>query len=168
MTDSCGSVSGTRDETVSSSSDKAEIIALPPVIFASFLLAGIGAAYLWPIGFTWDLRQAGAALLALAIANASWAVVVMKRARTTIDPRHPTTAIVTEGPFSYSRNPLYLSLALIFVGVSACMDSLTTLAFVVPFLVTITKGVIVREERYLAAKFGDAYLDYRATVRRWL
>ena len=110
----------------------------------------------------------GIGLIFAALANAMLAILSLRRARTAVDPRHPTTAIVASGPFRYTRNPLYLSLVGLFIGLSACMDSLTMLSFVIPFVLVLTHGVIVREEHYLAIKFGQEYRDYRNKVRRWL
>jgi protein-S-isoprenylcysteine O-methyltransferase Ste14 len=92
----------------------------------------------------------------------------MIRAQTSFDPRKPTTAIVSEGPFHYSRNPMYISLTLLYLGVSLLINALWILLLVVPLLVVIRYGVIAREEAYLERKFGDEYLRYKARVRRWI
>jgi protein-S-isoprenylcysteine O-methyltransferase Ste14 len=92
----------------------------------------------------------------------------LSRAHTPVDPLKPTTALVTEGPFRYSRNPIYLALTLLYLGVALLINALWILLLVVPVLVVICYGVIAREEAYLARKFGDAYRQYTAQVRRWL
>ncbi|MBF0562262.1 MAG: isoprenylcysteine carboxylmethyltransferase family protein [Alphaproteobacteria bacterium] len=113
-------------------------------------------------------RWIGGAFIVTAIVVAGLAVRTMTRAQTAVNPHGPTTAIVTDGPFRYTRNPLYLSLVLIFLGVSACLDSLSMLVLVIPFMAVLIWGVIPREEPYLEAKFGDEYRTYKARVRRWL
>ncbi len=150
--------------------DKADIIALPPIIFGAFVVLGLAANRLWPVplpssGF-W--RWIGIVLIVTSLVIAGFAVRTMKRAKTDVSPHRPTTAIVRDGPFGYTRNPLYLSLVLIFVGISACIDSLTMLVFAIPFAIILNMGVIVPEERYLERKFGDGYRTYKDTVRRWL
>jgi protein-S-isoprenylcysteine O-methyltransferase Ste14 len=80
----------------------------------------------------------------------------------------PTTALVTEGPFRYSRNPSYVALTLLYVGVALLINALWILLLVVPALVVLRYGVIAREEAYLTRKFGEAYRQYTTQVRRWL
>jgi protein-S-isoprenylcysteine O-methyltransferase Ste14 len=80
----------------------------------------------------------------------------------------PTTVLVTEGPFRYSRNPIYLALTLLYLGVAFLVNAWWILLLVVPVLLVIRYGVIAREEVYLARKFGDAYRQYTTQVRRWL
>ena len=92
----------------------------------------------------------------------------LSRAHTPVDPLKPTTALVTEGPFRYSRNPIYVALTLLYVGVALLINALGILLLVVPALVMLRYGVIAREEAYLTRKFGDAYRQYTAQVRRWL
>jgi protein-S-isoprenylcysteine O-methyltransferase Ste14 len=80
----------------------------------------------------------------------------------------PTTALVTEGPFRYSRNPIYVALTLLYVGVALLINALWILLLVVPAVLVLRYGVIAREEAYLTRKFGDAYRQYTTQVRRWL
>ncbi len=95
-------------------------------------------------------------------------MIMMKRARTHIDVYKPSTAIVSEGPFRFTRNPLYLSLTLMYIGV-ATLKAMFWPLIVLPIAILIMQfGVIRREERYLTAKFGEEYLNYRGRVRRWL
>jgi protein-S-isoprenylcysteine O-methyltransferase Ste14 len=93
---------------------------------------------------------------------------VLSRAHTPVDPLKPTTALVTEGPFRYSRNPIYLALTLLYLGVVLLINALGILLLVVPAVLVLRYGVIAREEAYLTRKFGDAYRQYTAQVRRWL
>ena len=75
---------------------------------------------------------------------------------------------ITSGPFRFTRNPLYISLALVYAGIALTVGSAWALAFLVPVLGIIRYGVIAREERYLEGKFGPEYLRYKQSVRRWL
>jgi protein-S-isoprenylcysteine O-methyltransferase Ste14 len=92
----------------------------------------------------------------------------MVRAGTNVDPREPTTAIVTDGPFRYSRNPLYLSLVLFYLGGTLLIDGVAPLIVLVLVLLVLHFGIVRREEQYLEGKFGDVYRAYRARVRRYL
>jgi protein-S-isoprenylcysteine O-methyltransferase Ste14 len=80
----------------------------------------------------------------------------------------PTKALVTDGLYAYSRNPIYIALTLIYLGLTIAANSVWSIVFLVPILVIIRYGVIAREERYLERKFGDAYAEYRKRVRRWI
>ena len=91
-----------------------------------------------------------------------------KEAKTNFDPRKPTTAIITTGPYRYSRNPSYVSLTVLYLGIAIASDSVWVLAALIPTLLVMHYGVILREEHYLAEKFGEAYLQYKRSVRRWL
>jgi protein-S-isoprenylcysteine O-methyltransferase Ste14 len=96
------------------------------------------------------------------------AVRALLRGRTAFDARKPTTSIVTDGAFRYSRNPTYLSLTLLYVGVALMLDSLWVLVMVVPAVAVTQWGVVLREERYLESKFGEEYRRYAQRVRRWI
>ena len=67
-----------------------------------------------------------------------------------------------------TRNPAYLAMLLLLIGVALRMDSAAVLAMVVPLFLVLDVGIVAREERYLERKFGQDYLDYKASVRRWL
>jgi protein-S-isoprenylcysteine O-methyltransferase Ste14 len=90
------------------------------------------------------------------------------RAGTNLAPHQPTTALVFDGPYRFTRNPIYIGFAFIYAGAaiwSGITGALVTLPVV---LVVIDRAVIAREERYLEAQFGDKYMTYKARVRRWL
>jgi protein-S-isoprenylcysteine O-methyltransferase Ste14 len=90
------------------------------------------------------------------------------RAGTPVDPREAPTALVTEGPFQYTRNPAYVGLALTYAGLSLITGILWSLVLLPGDLVAVHRGVIQREERYLEEEFGSAYRGYLRRVRRWL
>ena len=89
-------------------------------------------------------------------------------AGTNIPPNLPTTALVVDGIYRRTRNPLYLGTTLVYLGLSVAAGSLWAIGLVVPLLWVINTGVIAREEHYLERKFGDAYRAYKARVRRWV
>ncbi|HZP92571.1 MAG TPA: isoprenylcysteine carboxylmethyltransferase family protein [Burkholderiales bacterium] len=124
----------------------------------------------WPVLFLPDAigRALGWLLILVGFALLGWAVLAMRRARTSINPYTPTSAIAVTGPYRYSRNPIYLADIAIYVGASVAAGMPWPLAFLPPVLWVMNKGVIEREERYLERRFGETYLRYKATVPRWL
>jgi len=94
--------------------------------------------------------------------------LVFRRAGTSVPTQTPTTALVIRGLYHYSRNPIYIALSLVHLGVAVAVDSPWIAATLPIVLIVIRYGVIAREEAYLEAKFGQAYRDYKARVRRWL
>ncbi len=150
--------------------DNPGVIAFPPALYAGTLSIGLLLNLVFPIDFL--PRSIALVLGALAIIGAGaiaiWAFRAMHRARTAIDPSQPTTAIVTDGAFRLSRNPIYLSLTLLYVGMALLFSALWALLLLFPLLVIVQIGVVRREESYLERKFGDEYLRYKASVRRWV
>lgn len=149
--------------------DRPGVIAPPPVIFLVFFLFGVGAEYLLPLAFPGaQVRYvAGGVLIAAAMGLVLWALPQFRRFSTHVDPYRPSKAIITTGPYRFTRNPLYVGLALLHAGVALVIANLWALAAVVPALLMIRWGVVLREEAYLTAKFGDEYRSYKASVRRW-
>ena len=91
----------------------------------------------------------------------------MRRAGTNVDPGKPSTVIVDEGPYRFTRNPIYLANTLLYVGLSLVFNAVWPLLTLMPSLLLLHWGVVLREERYLEGKFGEAYLAYKRRVRRW-
>jgi protein-S-isoprenylcysteine O-methyltransferase Ste14 len=150
--------------------DTPGVIAPPPLIFLAGLAIGLGLEELLPsASLPETLRAAlGGALLGAGVILIGSFVTAFKRASTNVRPDRPTTAIVSTGPFRFTRNPGYLGMAAIFAGIALLGGALWALAMLVPTLLVIDRGVIAREERYLEGKFGAEYRDYKARVRRWL
>ena len=150
--------------------DTAGVLAPPPVIYLFWLLVGLGLDRLWPLPFLPQNAQylRGGTLSAASLLLAAWVLRALLKAKTSIDPYKPTTAIITTGPFARSRNPAYVALAVLCLGIGLAIDSLWALVTVVPAVATIQRFVILREEAYLERKFGEDYRNYKDTVRRWL
>ena len=150
--------------------DNPGVIAPPPVIYLGFLVLGGVLDYTWPVGLGAGAVGvlAGAALFALGGAIAFTAIRQFRRAGTNFKTHEASTAIVTDGLYRYSRNPIYIALGLVYAGIAVAADGLWAMALLAPTLVVVRHGVIAREERYLEGKFGDEYLRYKASVRRWL
>ena len=150
--------------------DNPGVIAPPPLIYLGFLALGYGLDYFWPIAVLPGRVQVpvGVVLMVLAAAVLFWSFRQFQKAGTNVVPYQPTLAIISSGLYRYSRNPMYLALGLFYAGIGIAADNLWVLVLLVPLLVVVYTGVIAREERYLEAKFGEAYLRYKAKVRRWL
>ena len=150
--------------------DRPNVIAFPPLVFGLGLGIGFLLHWLWPvpIGSPQPPRWIGGALAVSSAVLALWGSQTMRRAGTNIKPTEPTTAIVQTGPFRFSRNPLYVSLTILYVGVSWMFNALIPLLLLPPLLIFVHFGIVRREERYLEAKFGSEYTDYCKRVRRWI
>jgi protein-S-isoprenylcysteine O-methyltransferase Ste14 len=150
--------------------DNPGVLAPPPLIYAGALAAGLLAnrRYHMPILPRRIARTLGWPLVACGLAVGFLGSREMRRAETTLDPRKPATTIVTGGPFRYTRNPLYLSMTLIYGGISALADALLPVLLLPIVLRLMRRGVIEREERYLERKFGDEYIEYKVRTPRWI
>jgi protein-S-isoprenylcysteine O-methyltransferase Ste14 len=149
--------------------DSPGVIAPPPLIFLAGLAVGFGLEAVLPsASVPAGIRWLGCApILAGVVLQASF-VRAFRRADTNIVPVKPTTAIVTGGPYRITRNPGYLGMALVYVGIALLAGALWPLASLVVVLLVVDRAVIAREERYLEGKFGQEYLDYKRRARRWL
>jgi len=152
--------------------DSPGVVARPPLIFLEALAAGLVLEVAWPspaLPVPGAVRYPVAALLVIAgFAVAATALRWFRHAGTHADPRKSATALVTDGLFRHTRNPMYLALISVYLGLAIAFGSLWVAGLLIPTLVVLRIGVIAREERYLEAKFGGAYRNYKASVRRWL
>jgi protein-S-isoprenylcysteine O-methyltransferase Ste14 len=152
--------------------DTPRVIAPPPLIFLSFLLAGIASD--WMLNFVLiegdqlPLWAGGGALVAIGMLIMALGVTNFARARTPVPTREPTRTLVTSGIHGISRNPLYISLFLMYSGLAILANSVAALGLLLPLALVIRYGVVVREEHYLERKFGDDYLAYKNRVPRWI
>ena len=121
--------------------------------------------------FDWPLRTwATAGLVAIGLLLDVWGLLAFRRAGTTLNPLVPerSSAVVRDGPYRFTRNPMYLGMACVLLGVCAWLANPFTLLAVLAFVAYISRFQILPEERVLLAKFGAPYADYLRTVRRWL
>lgn len=150
--------------------DHAGVVAPPPLIYLCSILLGLGLDTLWPVEV---LSRAvafpfGMFLVLFVVMIFVFSVRQFLKAETPLPPNKPTVFIVRTGPYRYSRNPIYLSMTLLQIGIGIWADCVWILAMLIPALILISYGVISREERYLEKKFGDEYREYKKTVRRWI
>lgn len=142
----------------------------PPLVHLLALAAGFGLELLrpLPLGAAQPRFVAGAVLVGAAIAVIGAALGTLRRHDTTVNPRGSTSALVTDGPFRLSRNPMYLGLATAHAGIALMVGSGWMLVLWPVAVAVMDRHIIVREEHYLAHRFGALYAAYRGRVRRWL
>ena len=142
----------------------------PPVLLAMAILLMLVLAR-WAAILSWRgsiFMIVGITLVVVGLAFGFWATALFRAAGTTIKVFEESSALVTRGPYRVSRNPIYLGMAIILLGVALWTRSLSSF-FVIPvFIFLIQKGFILAEEEGLERRFGSAYAEYRKSVRRWI
>lgn len=143
----------------------------PPVIYLAFLIAGllVNSYYQIPLSSgTIILWILGAGILLGGLTVGASALNAMRRARVSPIPWKDPPKLVVDGPFRFSRNPLYVSLAVMYIGISVAANSIWPLILLPLAIVIVDRRVIVAEEKLLEKKFGENYRNYKSRVRRWL
>jgi protein-S-isoprenylcysteine O-methyltransferase Ste14 len=142
----------------------------PPVAYLLGLLAGIGLEIAFPTDdLSTAVRIAGAVVgIGAFLYFDGGAMQRFSRAGTPAIPFKPTEALVTTGPYGFTRNPMYVGMACLYVGLTLAFGTLWPVALLPVVLVAIDRLVIAREEPYLERLFGEQYLAYKQRVRRWL
>jgi protein-S-isoprenylcysteine O-methyltransferase Ste14 len=156
--------------------ETAGVIARPPLLFLAALLLGFVLDHLLRLPFPvstvgpahWVSAIMAGCLIFIGLALATTAISNFSRAGTPVPTNQPTRALVTSGIHGWTRNPIYLGMFLVYVGIGVAVRSPWILILTLPLAIAIRYGVVAREEAYLERRFGDAYWDYKATVRRWL
>jgi protein-S-isoprenylcysteine O-methyltransferase Ste14 len=154
--------------------DSARVRIPPPILLVACLIVGWGLDWSrsWLIlpATRWvGLRVALAgALILLGLGLNGYCAWQFKRANTRIEPWRATSSIITQGPYRYSRNPIYLGFAIAAAGVALVFNSCWMLLSALAFVWIATKFVIEKEENYLEQKFGESYSNYQQKTRRWV
>jgi len=151
--------------------EPAKPIALPPLIFASGLLSGfIFDHFIFKTDFyDGNLVQIfGYILVSVGVIIALLGLQVFFKMKENPHPHTETKKLIVRGIFKYSRNPLYLAMAFMYIGVSISLNSLAMLIMFAPVIIVVNYGVILREEKYLGKIFGDEFYKYKKQVRKWL
>lgn len=150
--------------------DSAQVRFPPPLLLLGALALGWGLQTLWPV--TLELgpagRHAGRILCGAAIGVVLYCNVLFKRAGTNIAPWKPSSALLTTGIYSFTRNPIYLSFVLLCAGIGLLRANAWLLLAAPGLAIALQKLVIAREEAYLEGKFGEEYRRYKSMVRRWI
>lgn len=150
--------------------DNAGVAFHPPVMLLVMILVGFALEQLWPLTigvgqWSWLI---GPIVAASAIVVFIWAVLTMQRGGGSIPTGEPTEAILSSGPYRFSRNPIYLSMVMLLIGIGFWAASFWFLLLAVIAVLLFNWCVISREEIYLERKFDEEYLSYKSRVRRWL
>jgi protein-S-isoprenylcysteine O-methyltransferase Ste14 len=146
---------------------------VPPVAqgIIALILIWLLSRY-WPVYRMNTIFQGAVALsiISIGLCVGALAVGVFLKLRTTVDPRYPnkTIRLVTTGIYKYSRNPMYLAILMVLIGVSVYLGALSSILILLIFVIYINQFQIVPEERSLEQKFGDSYRQYAKGVRRWV
>jgi len=152
------------------------VIARPPLLFLAGLVLGFVADHLLPLPFPisrislahWISAMMASAMILIGLALAAAGIRNFVRAATPVPSNQPVRTLVTTGIHAWSRNPIYIGMFLLYVGIGLVVRSPWILLLTLPLAITIRFGVIAREEAYLERRFGNAYRGYKARVRRWL
>jgi protein-S-isoprenylcysteine O-methyltransferase Ste14 len=154
------------------SKDRAAVKIPPPLIFFACLGAGVFLDYLFPLHVD---RCVGTFRIVLGcfliVASCLIAISAFKALinnKTPYNPEKPTVKIVREGSFRFSRNPLYLALLLLLGGITVLRCSIWLVFSLIVLFILLGYFAVRPEEKYLTDKFGEDYLDYKASVRRWI
>ena len=149
--------------------DRPNVIARPPRIVLAFLAAGFVLDQFMLAPFLYEPVQylGGAGLLIGCIALMAAAMRRFRAVGTSIETWRSSAAIVADGPYAMTRNPLYVSLLLIYTAIGVIVNAPAVVALLPVLFAVLHFGVVLREEDYLECKFGDSYLEYRQSVPRW-
>ncbi|NNC55306.1 MAG: isoprenylcysteine carboxylmethyltransferase family protein [Pseudomonadales bacterium] len=143
---------------------------VPPVYFLLALLGAIAAHKYAPamqlIHAPWN--YAGVFFIAAGLAMAIVSAGAFSRAETPIVPFTTSTTLVTSGCYRFTRNPMYLGMVLVLLGVDLLLGSLTPFLILPIFVLIIHRLFILREEAMLEELFGDEFLEFKRRIRRWL
>lgn len=154
--------------------DNPGVVVRPPRLYLAALALGLLVEFLLPsslLDLNWlepHQRIIGTAFAACGFVLLSLCMMEFRRAGTNVPTNLPVTAIVEHGPYRFSRNPIYVALTIIYLGIAVAAKSAWVFGLIVPVLLIMRYGVVAREEAYRERKFGEAYLAYKERVRRWL
>lgn len=142
----------------------------PPMLLAIAAVIAIGLGMVLPLPLPRSniVMWAGYGIAALGFAIDGWAILTMRAARTNILPHRAADRLVTWGPFRFSRNPIYLANTLLLIGIGLAAGNGWFVPLALLMAVLVDRLAIRREERHLAIRFGNAWIDYAAATPRWL
>jgi protein-S-isoprenylcysteine O-methyltransferase Ste14 len=154
--------------------DSAQVQFPPPILLLVCLVAGWALDQIW----RWPILPADAwvgprvavsvALIVAGLGLIIYCAQLFKRAQTHIEPWRATSTIITDGPYRYSRNPIYVGFLITGGGIALAFNTCWILSSVLAFGLIANKLVIEKEENYLERKFGESDSSYRRETRRWL
>jgi protein-S-isoprenylcysteine O-methyltransferase Ste14 len=144
----------------------------PPLLILAVLVLGALAEWVYPLPWPGlDDRPAhlvGYGLGLAGIALVAWSIVTLRRAGTTVRPDQGVERLVTDGPFRWRRNPIYIGHILIFLGLAELTHNIWFVILAGAYAVAIHWLAVLPEEQHLEVRFGQTYRDYKGRTRRWL
>ena len=154
--------------------DAAAVRIFPPVVPLVTIFVGVGLNHLWPLDVGSVLPAperywlGGVIVVGAILGLGLWPVVLFRRSGQSENPWKPTTSVVDRGPFRLTRNPMYLQMLLVCVGVAVMLTNAWIVVLTPVCAWGLQRLAILPEEAYLERKFGEAYVAYKRRVRRWL
>lgn len=146
----------------------------PPLLPLLTILAGVGFERLWPLAAGFELPAparywiGGLVIAVSVLVLGLWPVVMFRRSGQSELPWRPTPVVLEKGPYRFTRNPMYLQMVLVCIGVAVILSNYWILVLVPLCAWSLNRFAIAPEETYLERKFGEPYRDYKRRVRRWL
>jgi len=143
---------------------------VPPIYFFCCILLAVVLHFIIPIKQITPpgLNFVGILLFLGGMGLVFWTVSFFKKHDTPLRPGEPSTTFITDGPFKFSRNPIYLGGTIALIGISIFLGSLITFVAPLFFFLTIRMRFIPYEETLMEQTFGEEYLQYKSRVRRWI
>ncbi|MCB1504915.1 MAG: isoprenylcysteine carboxylmethyltransferase family protein [Hyphomicrobiaceae bacterium] len=158
--------------SVNAPEDRPSAVPWPPILLLIAVIAGIALNRLHPLAWPGEddraARFVGLGFGVLGLVLIGWAAITMWRHKTTVLPNRGVSELVTDGPYKWRRNPIYVGDAMVLLGVAQMTNNIWFAILVLPFVMAVTWLAILPEERHLEAKFGDRWRDYRDQTRRWI
>ncbi|HKW93107.1 MAG TPA: isoprenylcysteine carboxylmethyltransferase family protein [Methylomirabilota bacterium] len=154
--------------------DAAAVRIFPPAVPLLTILVGVGLNRVWPLDFGFVVPApacywvGGVIVVAAILGLGVWPVVLFRRSGQSENPWKPTSSIVARGPFRLTRNPMYLQMLIVCLGVAVMLTNGWIVVLTPIGAWVLQRLAILPEEAYLERKFGDAYVVYKRRVRRWL
>ena len=151
-------------------SDNPNVLVFPPLLYSGTVVVSLLLHWFkpWYLTHSWPVRIVGIALIVGAAALGIWGEKALKRAGTNVNPMQPTLAIVSDGPYRFTRNPMYVGLILAYLGEAGLLRQIWPVILSPLVVVYVNWIVIPLEESKLREVFGEQYDLYRKKVRRWL
>jgi protein-S-isoprenylcysteine O-methyltransferase Ste14 len=142
----------------------------PPIVYLLAVVIGVLLNRRWPLLIAAGVMTtiAGPLFVVGGVALSYDTIGRFRRLKTSFVPIRPATTLVLSGPYRYTRNPMYVSLALLTIGCGLLLATWWPIVLLVPALAVVQQFVILPEERYLRGRFGTDYEAYTRRVRRWL